>query len=172
MNIIVEFVALTTLKVKISTSRHKLITKLTTNFSQMLHTNFFFVNEERIIFQERHYLIQVPLISSLWVLLKNCDSVADYLFLRVHLLNMLLSNIYLLCIHWLFLFFHNVTHHVAKTFNVETVLFFFLLWFNRAGSVFWESWTAMFGQIVSWGYTSKNFIWLCNRGFVWKRGAR
>ncbi len=70
------------MKEGIAACGHELITEFTAHFSQMFQLDLILVFEERIVFQERDDLIQVSFIPSLRVLLKNGNSVIEYLILR------------------------------------------------------------------------------------------
>ncbi len=70
------------MKEGIAACGHELVTEFTAYFSQVFQLDLILVFEERIVFQERDDLIQVSFIPSFWVLLKNSNSVIEYLILR------------------------------------------------------------------------------------------
>ena len=47
----------------------------------MFQLNLIFLFEERVIFKKRDNIIQIPLISRLWIFLKDSESIVEYLFL-------------------------------------------------------------------------------------------
>lgn len=47
----------------------------------MFQLNLIFLFEESVIFKKRDNIIQIPLISRLWILLKDSESIVEYLFL-------------------------------------------------------------------------------------------
>ena len=134
----------------------------------MFQLNLILVLKERVLFQERNYLIQIPLISRLWILLKNSDSIIEYLLLRKNLFSLLRSNLTLFSIHrWLFLLFHNMVKHITKSFDFGAVLIFFWV-LNLLGCIFWECRATLVRGKLCRGDTARDFIQFTTRGLIFR----